>query len=67
MNLRRGREKFKNFRILLGGGYIYTNVMGRLVEKLGPEKDAVMQWQKQARNITTTLTVNVDFTVPILT
>ena len=40
--------------------------MGRLVRKLHPEKDAVMQWHTQAGNITTNLKVKVDFTLPAL-
>ena len=40
--------------------------MRRLVQKLNPEKYAVMQWQTQARNITTNFKVNVDFTLPAL-
>ena len=40
--------------------------MGRLVEKLHPEKYAVMQWHMQAGNITTNLKVKVDFTLPEL-
>ena len=42
-NNRKGREKFKNFPILLDSGYIYTIVMRRLVHKLKPEKGAMMQ------------------------
>ena len=37
--------------------------MGRLVDKLYPEKDAQMQWHTQARNITTNIKVKVDFTL----
>ena len=33
MNNRRGREKLKNFRIILDSGCISTILMGRLVEK----------------------------------
>ena len=49
--------KVKNFQILLDSGYIYTTVMRRIVEKLFPEKDAVMQRQMQAVNITTNFKV----------
>ena len=41
-------------------------VMGRLVEKLHPEKYAVMQWHTQARNIATNYEVKVDLTLPKL-
>ena len=37
--------------------------MGRLVEKLHPEKYAVMQWHMQAGNITTKLEVKIYFTL----
>ena len=37
--------------------------MVRPVEKLHPERDAVMQWHTQAGNITTNLKIRVDFTV----
>ena len=40
--------------------------MRRLVEKLCPEKDAVMQWQTQSENITTNFKVKIDFTLPSL-
>ena len=40
--------------------------MGRLVGKLYPDKDAVMQWHTQAVNITTNLKVKVDFISPAL-
>ena len=41
-------------------------VMGRLVEKLSLEKDAVMQWHTQDGNITTNKKVKVDFTLTAL-
>ena len=40
--------------------------MVRIVEKLHPGKDAVMQWHMQAGNITTNLKVNIDFTLPAI-
>ena len=40
--------------------------MGRLVEKLHPEKYAVMQWHMQAGNITTNHKVNEYFTLTSL-
>ena len=40
--------------------------MGRLVEKIQPEKYALMQWHTQAKNITTTYKVKVDFTLTAL-
>ena len=41
-------------------------IIGRLVEKLSPEKDSVMQWNKKAGNINTTINNRVDFTLPAL-
>ena len=66
MNTRKGRTKLKNFRIILDSGCSSTIVTRRLVEKLNPEKYAVMQWKTQAGNITNNLKVNVDFTLPAL-
>ena len=40
--------------------------MGRLVGKLHPGTDAVIQWHTQVGNITTDLKVKVDFTLPAL-
>ena len=40
--------------------------MGSLVEKLHPDKYAMMQWHMQAGNLTTDLKDKVDFTVPAL-
>ena len=40
--------------------------MVRLVEKLHPGNDAVMQWHTQAGNITNTIKVKVDFTLTLL-
>ena len=40
--------------------------MRKLVEKIYPEKDAVMQWQTQARKITTNVKVKTEFTLPVL-
>ena len=66
MNTRYGRAKFKNFLILLDSGCSSTILMGRLFEKLHPEKYAVTQWHTQARNITTNNNVKVNFTLPTL-
>ena len=66
MNIRKGKAKFKNFRILLDSVCSSTIVMGRIIEKLCPEKDAPMQWNPQARNITNNLKVKVNFTLPAL-
>ena len=66
MNTRKGKSKFKNFRILLDSGCKFTIVMVRLVRKQAPEKNALMQWHMQAGNITTNIKFKVDFTLPAL-
>ena len=66
MNDVKGREKFKNLRIILDSGCSSTILMGRIVEELHPEKDAVVQWHTQAVNIFTNPTIKVDFTLPEL-
>ena len=40
--------------------------MRRLVEKINPDKYAVMQWHMQAGNITTNIKVKVYLTLPKL-
>ena len=66
MNTRHGRSNFKNFRILLGSVHRSTIVMGSLVEKLHPEKHAVIQWHTQAGDITNNINVKVDYTLPAI-
>ena len=66
MNTRKGRSRFKIFRILLDSGCSSVIVMGSLVEKLRPKKYAVMQWNTQDGNIMTNVKVKIDFTLPIL-
>ena len=66
MNTIKSKEKLKNFRILLESGFSSTIVMGRLVEKLYINEDAVMQWHTQSGNITTNLKVKVYFILPAL-
>ena len=64
MNTRKGKEKFKKFRIILDSACISTIIMGKLVEKPHPDKYAMMQWHIKVGNITTNLKVKVDFTLP---
>ena len=66
MNTRKGKKKFINFCIILDIGCSSTIVMGRLIEKLRPEKDTIMQWNTQARNITTNIKVKIYFILPAL-
>ena len=57
MNNIKGKVRFKNFQILLDSGCSSKILMGRLVEKLGRKKDALMQWHVQYGNITTNIKV----------
>ena len=66
MNNIKGKARFKNFHILLQSGFSSTVLMGRLVTRLFPEKDAPMQWYTQAGNITTNIKVTIYFTLPAL-
>ena len=66
MNTRKGRARFKSFRILSNSGYISIIVMVSLLEKLNPDKYDVMQWNTQAENITTYPKVQIYFTLPVL-
>ena len=43
INTRKGKAKFKKFQILLDSECSSTIVMGRLIEKLHPKEDAVIQ------------------------
>ena len=66
MNTGKGRAKFKNFRIILDSRFSSTIFMGRIIKRLYPEKDALMQWNTQAGNVTNNLKVEIDFTLPTL-
>ena len=64
MNTRKGRAKFKNFRIILDTRCISTIVTGRLIPKLSPKEGNMMQWHTQAGSITTNLKVKIYLTLP---
>ena len=66
MNTRKGKAEFNIFYILLDSVCSSTIVMGRLVEKLYPEKYDLMYWYTQAGNITTNLKVTIYFTLTAL-
>ena len=66
MNSRKGRAKFKSFRIIFDSVFSSTIVKRRLVGKLLPEKDSVIQWKTQDGNITTNFKIKIDFTLPTL-
>ena len=57
MDNRKGKLKFKKFRILLDSGCSSTILMVKLFEKLGPKKDAVIQRHTKAGNITINIKV----------
>ena len=67
MNNRKGIAKSKTFHIILDSECSSKILMGSLIEKLCTEKDAPMQWNTQAGNITTNLKVNAYFILPALT
>ena len=66
MNTREDRAKLKKLLIILESEFCPTILMGRLVGKIHPETDSVMQWYMQAGNITTTIKFKVYFTLPAL-
>ena len=63
MNTRKGRAKFKNFQIILDSVCTSTILMVRIIQKLHPKEDNVIQWHTQAGIITTNTNVRIDFTL----
>ena len=63
MNNRKSKAKFKKNLILLDSICSSTIVMVRLVKKLKPNNNSVMQWYIQAGNITPNLKVKVYLTL----
>ena len=47
MNKRKGKARFKNFRIQFDSRCNSTIAIKRLIEKLYPKNDDVMQWHTQ--------------------
>ena len=66
VNIQNGRAKFKNFRILLDNVCGSTVVIRKLLTKLNPKEEYMMQWHTQAGNITTSLRVKICFNLPEL-
>ena len=66
MNIGKDKSKFKKLRIILDSERSSPIVMGRLVNNLGLEEYASMQWNTQAENITTNLKVKIYLTLPAL-
>ena len=66
MSIRRSRETFRNFWILLYSGCICNECNGKASWSNISWKDAMMQLYTQSGNITTILKVKVSFTLPAL-
>ena len=43
MDTQKGKAKFKNFRVLLNCGCIYTILMGRIIQKLNHKENNLIQ------------------------
>ena len=63
MNTRKGRAKFIYLQILLDSGYSSMVVIRRLIAKLNPKKDSVMQYNTQADSITNNTKVKIYYTL----
>ena len=63
MNTRRGREKIKNFRILLDNGCIFTILMRSPIKKLKTKEDYVIKLHTQTGNLTTNLKAKIYLTL----
>ena len=61
MNTRKGRAKFKDFVILVDSGCSPKILTRRLIAKLNPKQDSVVQWHKQAGTITASIKVKIYF------
>ena len=59
-------QSWRTYKVILDNGCSSMILTRKLVEKLDPKIDAVMQWQMQAGNITTNFKVKIDFTLPTL-
>ena len=64
MNTRRGKAKFKNFRILLDSRCSYRSVMRSIMKNFEIKEGSVVEYHIQADNITTNLKVKIYFTLP---
>ena len=66
MNSQKGRENFKNFRILLDSGFSSTISMIGLIKAITPKEDGGLKSHTQASSITTNLNFKIYFTLPDL-
>ena len=63
-NTRKGKAEFNFFRILLDSGCNSKIITRRIIYKITPKEDAVMQWHTQVGIITTNIKVEIYFTLP---
>ena len=63
MNTRKINKIFKNFLILFNSVCIYTILIERLMKKLTPKENSVIQWYAQVGIITTNIKVRIGFTL----
>ena len=59
MHARKGKEKWKNFLILLNILFSVTIVMKRIIPKLKTKEDYLVQWHTQAGNNITNIKVKI--------
>ena len=64
MNTCRGRENFKNFRIVLDSGIFSTIVMGNLTSKITSKVETETMWDTKAGKFTTPKKETVYFFLP---
>ena len=64
INKCRGREKFKNFQILIYSGCSSAIIVVNMMSKLKEKTYISAQWQTQAKKFTTDKKVKVDFFLP---
>ena len=61
MNTRSGKEKFRNFQILLDRGSSSTIVMDKQTSKHNQNKSTTTKWETQDGKFMTSKKLNVDF------
>ena len=59
MSTHKGRAKFKSSRILFNSGCSSKIMIRKLITKINPKRDNLMQWHKKAGNITTNINVEI--------
>ena len=66
MNTHSGREKFRNFQIILNIGRSSTILMDNLTSKLKQKETTMNRWETQSRKFTTSTKANIYFCLPSL-